>query len=196
MIYFTSDLHFYHGNVISFAGRPFQDAEEMNRALIQNWNAAVQPEDEIYILGDVTMRGPEKAMEVLRQLKGRKYLIRGNHDRFADRSSFDASLFEWVRDYCELSWQKQDFVLFHYPILEWNGQLYGSVHLHGHQHNRRDYNLWNQAHGIRKYDVGVDANGMRPVSLSYIWDFFALGRGDWSSVSPPAASAQGAHPER
>lgn len=174
MIYFTSDLHFYHSNVLRFANRPFQEVEEMNRALIQNWNTWVGPEDEVYILGDVTMRGPEKAMEAVRQLNGRKYLVRGNHDGFVDRSSFDVSLFEWVRDYYELSWQGQKWILFHYPISEWNGCLRGTVHLHGHQHNHMDYNLQNRARGIRRFDVGVDANNMRPVSVEYLWQFFEL----------------------
>ena len=57
MIYFTADLHFYHENVISHASRPFSSVEEMNEALIRNWNKIVKPTDEIYILGDFTMKG-------------------------------------------------------------------------------------------------------------------------------------------
>jgi len=56
----------------------------MNDSLIENWNDTVSPDDEVYILGDVTMEGPDKAFAMLSQLKGVKYLIRGNHDRFVD----------------------------------------------------------------------------------------------------------------
>ncbi len=174
MIYFTADLHFYHDKIIKHTNRPFIDADEMNRALVRNWNRLVSPRDEVYILGDVTMKGPALAMEILRQLCGRKYLIRGNHDHFVNREEFDASVFEWVRDYYELSWQNQKFVLFHYPIGEWNGFFRGSIHLHGHQHNHEDYNFRNLEAGLRRFDVGVDANQMKPVSAEDLNAFFAL----------------------
>lgn len=64
MIFFTADLHFYHDKVIRFASRPFCDADTMNKALIENWNKKVSARDEVYILGDVTMKGPEYATEV------------------------------------------------------------------------------------------------------------------------------------
>ena len=144
MIYFTSDLHFYHGNVISFAGRPFQDAEEMNRALIQNWNAAVQPEDEVYILGDVTMRGPEKAMEVLRQLKGRKYLIRGNHD-LKSMSRDVRNLFQDVKDYKEITDDGRHVILCHYPMLFYKAAYNPLCYmLCGHVHTTRENGFLNQ----------------------------------------------------
>ena len=88
MIYFTADTHFFHSNIIRMGNRPFQSMEEMNQALIQNWNAKVSDNDDIYILGDLTLKGPSLTNELLRQLRGRKYLIRGNHDRFVDRQSF------------------------------------------------------------------------------------------------------------
>ena len=174
MIYFTADLHFYHDKIISHAHRPFRDSEEMNRALVRNWNRLVAPCDEVYILGDVTMKGPTLAMEILRQLGGRKYLIRGNHDQFVERKEFDASVFEWVRDYYELTYQNQRFILFHYPIEEWNGFFRGAIQLHGHQHNHEDYNFRNLEAGIRRFDVGVDANQMKPVSVEELIAFFAL----------------------
>ena len=174
MIYFTADLHFYHDKIIRHARRPFSDAEEMNRRLIKNWNSRVRPEDEVYILGDVTMKGPELATEALRQLSGRKYLIRGNHDRFADAETFDRTIFEWIKDYYELCWQDQWYILCHYPIKEWNGFFRGSIQLHGHQHNPEAYNYQNLTDKIRQFDVGVDANGMKPVSIEDIQAFFSM----------------------
>lgn len=75
MIYFTADLHFYHDNIIKHTNRPFRDYTEMNETLVKNWNRLVKPQDEIYILGDVTMKGPAFATEMLSRLTGRKYLI-------------------------------------------------------------------------------------------------------------------------
>lgn len=174
MIYFTSDLHFYHEKVINFANRPFDNADEMNRVLIDNWNRTVSAKDEVYILGDVTMKGPEYATEVLSQLRGKKYLIKGNHDTFADKKTFDRTIFEWVKDYHEFSYQNTRFVLFHYPIEEWSGYFRGAVHLHGHQHNHEDYNIKNREKGLLRFDVGVDANHMAPVGIKDIISFFSM----------------------
>ena len=173
MIYFISDLHFYHENVIRFANRPFQNAEQMNSTLIKNWNNKIRPNDEIYILGDFTMKGHLLAQEILYQLKGRKHLIKGNHDGFADSPHFDKTLFESISDYKQVNYMNNTFILFHYPILEWNNYFRGSIHLHGHQHNHADYNFQNLKNGIRRYDVGVDANNMSPVSADEIIAFFS-----------------------
>lgn len=174
MIYFTADLHFYHDKIIAHTNRPFHDSEEMNRALVKNWNRLIAPQDEVYILEDLTMKGPALAMEILSQLKGRKYLIRGNHDAFVAHKEFDSSVFEWVKDYHELSYQNQRFILFHYPIAEWNGFFRDTIQLHGHQHNHADYNYNNLEKGIKRFDVGVDANYMKPVSIEDIITFFSL----------------------
>ena len=63
MIYFTSDLHFWHKNAIIYTNRPFETVEEMNEKLIEYWNKTVHANDEVYILGDVTMVRP--AMTIL-----------------------------------------------------------------------------------------------------------------------------------
>ena len=172
MVFFTSDLHFGHSNIIRSVGRPFAAAEDMDETLIQNWNHCISPVDEVYILGDFTLRGPQQAMELLRRLNGQKYLIRGNHDQFVDRATFDKTLFHWVRDYHKLFYQGRQFVLFHYPIAEWDQSHHGAIHLHGHQHNHAGYNTQNAQHGLLRYDVGVDANGMFPVSVEQIIHFF------------------------
>lgn len=172
MIFFTSDLHFYHEKIIRHTHRPFHDAEEMNQALIRKWNDRISPDDDIYILGDLTLKGTDLASYCLYALKGRKHLIRGNHDQFADSPQFDRSLFASIRDYAEITCLNTRFVLFHYPILEWNGSRKGAVMLHGHQHNHRNYNMENRRNGILRYDVGVDANDMGPVSAEEILRFF------------------------
>ena len=174
MIYFTSDLHFYHKKIIHHCNRPFKDAQEMNETLIQNWNSLVKPNDEVYVLGDVTMKGPEQAFAALSRLSGIKYLIKGNHDYFVDKEGWEqySWVFRWVKNYYELTWENQEFVLFHYPIAEWNDYYKGSIHLHGHQHNLAVYNHQQLQAGVKRYDVGVDANGFSPVSIETIIKFF------------------------
>lgn len=175
MIYFTADLHFYHEHIIKNTQRPFHTVEDMNKTLIRKWNDRVAPDDEIYILGDFIMKGVDKASAVLYSLKGKKYLIRGNHDNFADKAALDSFLFADIRDYMEITYLNTVFVLFHYPIVEWNGAGRGAIALHGHQHNHKDYNIKNRQNGILRYDVGVDANDMAPVSAEEIINFFNAG---------------------
>ena len=100
MIYFTSDLHFWHKNAIIYTHRPFEIVEEMNEKLIECWNKTIQKNDEVYILGDVTMVRPGRATEIITRLKGRKYLLMGNHDyfaRFLDKVIGNFSM-KWRRD--------------------------------------------------------------------------------------------------
>lgn len=71
----------------------------------------------------------------------------------------------------ELKYEGHTFVLFHYPIAEWNGFYHGAIHLHGHQHNHAVVNYRNRDNGLLRYDVGVDANAMAPVSIQEIIAF-------------------------
>ena len=146
----------------------------MNRKIIDNWNNIVKANDEVYILGDVTMKGASNANIVLSQLKGKKYLIKGNHDNFVEQENFNSYIFEWIKDYYELEYENNFFVLFHYPLEEWNKYYRGAYHLHGHQHNNSLYNFENLKKGLRRYDVGVDANNFKPVSVDEINKFFDM----------------------
>ena len=75
MIWYTSDLHLGHANVIRHCGRPFADADEMDTALIKNWNARVHRNDTVYIVGDFLFRAKKPAEEYLSALKGKKHLV-------------------------------------------------------------------------------------------------------------------------
>lgn len=167
MIYFTSDLHLGHEAVIRMQNRPFANADEMNRILIENYNSVVHKNDTVYLLGDICFRiGVEYANELIASLKGKKYLIRGNHDK-----KYNENLFEEVRDFMTISADGLHISLMHYPMLSWPKSHYGSIMLHGHIHADESYNLSNRDNGIKRYDVGVDANGYMPVSINQIDGF-------------------------
>ena len=170
MVYLTSDLHFGHKNIIKYTNRPFASVQEMDAALIENWNRVVRENDEVYILGDFTMQDERIADSLLLRLHGRKYLVRGNHDYFAEK--YRGAMLGWIKDYHELKFNKSFLVFSHYPFAEWNRSHHGAYCLHGHQHNHSDYNLRQRKEGIRRYDVGVDANGFAPVPLEKIISFF------------------------
>lgn len=79
-IWFTSDTHFCHRNIIKYEDRPFTDVEQMNSEIIHRWNEVVAPEDTVYHLGDVALGPAERFYPLVAALNGRKILIRGNHD--------------------------------------------------------------------------------------------------------------------
>jgi len=138
----------------------------MDRALIRNWNATVGPRDEVYILGDFTMKPAAQAHEYLSALNGRKYFIRGNHDKFLN--GFDPFKYDfgWVKDYHVLKHEGRKFVLFHYPIAEWDSFFRGAIHLYGHVHASAT-SAARLPDGLA-FNVGVDCHDFRPVSIERI----------------------------
>ena len=189
MIFFTSDLHLGHENSIRHNNRPFSGLEEMNQTLIHNINDTVAFGDELWILGDFSYKIDKDQVRQLRKqiICKQVHLVYGNHDK--DYSS--DHIFQSVQYYKELKTDYGKFVLFHYPIVEWNAAHYGSVHLHGHIHSTGDYNAENlkmnfadrfpEGHTprhpelkLRIYDVGVDANHYYPVSLEQIATLMGL----------------------
>ena len=166
MIYFTSDLHFNHKNIIKYCNRPWNSTKEMNEAIIKNFNEILMPNDTLYILGDCGF-GCKQQIE---QIKGKKILIVGNHDEINDIKN----VFEEVTVYKKLKYNHKHFILFHYPILEWDGKYHNTYHLHGHQHNTADYNTENIENNILRYDVGVDANNYKPISIEEIITKFKI----------------------
>jgi calcineurin-like phosphoesterase family protein len=160
MIWFTSDTHFNHFRIIEYTNRPFSSAEEMTETLIRNWNACVKPDDTIYHLGDVGFGQVNHVVNVMRRLAGHKFLIIGNHDHRNLKDPMFHSCFEWVKDYYELNAEKKRYILFHYPILSWNGRNHQSLHLSGHEHGRVD--KYTDLH----LDIGVDSNIAQYMPLS------------------------------
>lgn len=172
MIYFTADTHFFHAAIIPFCERPFTSVKNMNDVLVRNWNSYVTDRDEIYILGDFMYGGNGRdANYILSRLNGKKYLIRGNHDdSYLKDEDFDHTLFEWVKDFHILHHDKCEYVLFHYPILEWPGFHSGAYHLYGHIHN--SVTLRPEKHltvfGHRAVNVGVDMQCFFPINIQNV----------------------------
>ena len=140
MNFYISDLHLGHANILRWDQRPFADVEEMHREIIRRWNAAVSPGDTVYLLGDVAWK-TKIAQEILPQLRGKKYLIRGNHDK---RSEEYSALFSSVEEHAAVKDGGELLILCHYPIAHWNGQYQGAVHLYGHVHRTQDYDAFLQ----------------------------------------------------
>lgn len=162
-IWFTSDHHFGHKNIIEFSRRPFASVEEMNAELVRRWNEKVSEDDLVYHLGDFALMPASKLRKLRAQLNGKIYLISGNHES----SALDcADCFEWIKDYYELtvddaaaSRGKRFIILFHYAMRVWNASHYGTWHLYGHSHG----DLPDDETSL-SFDVGVDSHNFYPLS--------------------------------
>lgn len=133
-MWFTSDTHLGHLNIIKYAERPFDSVLEMDETIIKLWNERVRGQDHIYHLGDVTMeRGgrvqQDAFIKLIRRLNGHKRLILGNHDHFPIQTYLDAG-FEKV-----MAMQRIDGLwLMHVPCHPSNvGSASAVVHGHIHQ---------------------------------------------------------------
>lgn len=142
MNYYISDLHLFCRSQtkegVNYDNRPFENIDEMHQYILNRWNQKVNNGDTVYILGDVALRGKNDALIALvAQLKGKKILVKGNHDDLSDYRY--KQLFHEICDYKELSdnfnGMSHKLVLCHYPILMWNGQHKGSILLYGHTHS-------------------------------------------------------------
>ena len=187
-VWLTSDLHFHHNNILKYCNRPWTTVEEMNEALINNWNSVVGPNDDVYCLGDFCFGGVEKLESIICQrrddgsklLNGRIHLILGNHDPERICKSEHTNEF-----FDEICFQKCLLIngwtvfLNHFPFLSFsNNRDHKVINLHGHIHlpnnvifgdtggviNSDRYKMlqWNQ------YDVGVDHNNYTPVSWKQV----------------------------
>lgn len=142
-IFFTSDLHFGHTNVIKFDNRPFSSVEEMDDELVKRWNNKVSPGDTVYVLGDLIWPSRNnEAVDILQSLNGQIILIKGNHDRFLHNAKAKKCL-AGIKDYDDIVIElndgvKQRCILSHYFMPMYNGHYYGTIHLHGHSHNSEE----------------------------------------------------------
>ncbi len=161
-----SDPHFYHYNICKFTNydgtkvRPWDDAVEMTEDMIKWYNEMVDDGDRVYILGDVAFKATDMRNSVSR-LKGRKVLVKGNHDPDNHRGMYN-DLFDDVRGYIV----KKGFIMSHIPI---HVQSIGrwSINIHGHLHSNfiKDEN----GNPDKRYvNACVENHNFRPVLLDTI----------------------------
>lgn len=167
MLWFTSDNHFGHKNIIKYSNRPFESVEEMDEKMIEAHNAVVKPDDEVWFLGDFSFWPGPTIAGISHRLNGEKHFVWGNHDK-ALHIYKDMANFRSYQDYKELNWNGQKIVLFHFGQRVWNQSHRGSWHLFGHSHGTLP------PRG-KSVDVGVDAKFIhdeyRPTHIDEIADF-------------------------
>lgn len=183
-LFFTSDTHYSHSNICSATtnwsvgngyARQFDSLEDMNQRLVDNINNMVGENDILIHLGDFSFGGFDKIEEFRSRILCKNiHLVLGNHDHHIERNKEGVQrIFSSVSQYLRLevrrpinkaTTEKFTFVCMHYPIASWHDMNQGVIHLHGHVHLPSELRI---AEG-KAMDVGVDGNGLEPLSLDEI----------------------------
>lgn len=134
-IFWTSDTHYCHANVVKFDALPHASVEEMNEHRISIWNSQVKRGDTVYHLGDLSLGKLDETLKLLKRLNGRIHLIKGNHDHVIRKViAADINALAWVKDVAEVKVNDQLIFMSHYAHRVWPKCHYGSWHLFGHSH--------------------------------------------------------------
>jgi calcineurin-like phosphoesterase family protein len=167
-IWFTSDTHFFHRNIIKYCPATrgqFSDEFQMTGFMVEAWNSRVKEDDIVYHLGDVGFGKTEYLVEVIKLLNGKKILVKGNHDERSLKSKSFIDAWEKIyEDTHEIEIDGISITLCHYPLIEWSDMQNGAYHLYGHVHGKRI-----SIERDRMMDVGVDTrNDLAPWSWGEI----------------------------
>lgn len=173
MIYLSSDLHFNHNKPFIYADRGFSSVDEMNTAIIDNFNSVLTDRDDLYLLGDTLMGNTSETILLFQQLKGKIHLIWGNHDT-SNRKRILAQQPNVVEvlGYADiLTYGKQNFYLCHFPTITTNFDEDKPLNrkllcLAGHTHSTEKFDP------CGSYNVAVDAHNCRPVSIETVLEDF------------------------
>ena len=179
--WFTSDSHFGNKAILRFCDRPWATTDEMDKALIWNWNSVVGREDLVYHLGDFSFHKPKETANILRRLNGQIMLIEGNHDKSALAASVK-KMFVGTKLRHEISVNKQRVIMSHYAMSTWNKMHGGSLMLHGHSHGTLGTCCSQCGHDPDKkiLDVGVDVHNYFPVSWEAVERY--MSKKEWVPV--------------
>jgi calcineurin-like phosphoesterase family protein len=172
-IWFTSDLHLSHHQEFLYGPRGFKDEQEMNEAIVENWNSVVKPEDIVWNLGDMVMNDVGNALSYLKRLNGSQYWLLGNHD--TDNKVLRITDECWnitvpIVNYANvIKAGGMTLYISHYPTLTANfDDKHFSRHvisLHGHTHQKTN---WLQLDNPFLYHVGLDSHNCTPVHIDEV----------------------------
>lgn len=168
MDYIISDLHVDHEKILKYENRPFETVKEMNEHLIDNWNKVVNPNDRVFLLGDVMFtHQPNKVIELLNKLNGNIVIVLGNHDaplkrlydthQYVDRKKKIYIAGQIYEPKVDVGFNKfEKVVMSHYPLYSWNAAFHGRKHFYGHIHSRKIVGLTNA------FNVSADIQNFKP----------------------------------
>lgn len=168
MNYYISDLHLGDKRVFDLCGR-YESIEDYNEMLIQNWNAKVGEQDDVWIIGDFCKYDYlQEALVVLHQLNGYHHLVLGNHDEemveiVGVECLYD--IFDSVSQLKLIEDKNRKVFLCHYPMLDWRDMQYGSYHIYGHIHNKNLPEIKKYYKDKLAFNASADVIGHTPMTL-------------------------------
>lgn len=157
--FFIADTHFGHKAIIDYENRPYCSVEEMDEALIANWNSVVKKQDKVYLLGDLSFYGDKETEKIVHRLKGMKYLVLGNHDKTNVNVYYDMG-FHRVYD-CSIILD-EFWMLSHAPLYI-NGHM-PYANIFGHVHARKQYTDFSE----QSFCVSVERINYTPITFDAI----------------------------
>lgn len=166
-IFFASDHHFNHANILTFKRddgtplREFVDVDHMNEHIVNCHNSVVRPGDKVYFLGDVTMDRKSRGLEILQRMNGEKILIKGNHDQCKPEAYL--RYFKDIRG----SHQFEGLIMTHIPIHPESLARWG-LNVHGHLHANVVRMPLSQIPDKRYFSVCMERINYTPISLEEI----------------------------
>ena len=171
-LFFTSDPHYGHENILKYCHRPFSSIKEHDEELIRLWNETVPEDGIVFILGDIGFCSETYLKTILNRLNGKIYWIIGNHD-WRRITPGIINRFECITQQMVITVDNKLVYLNHFPFLCYPDsdrhpvyQFFGHVHsgpLSGSSDISRLVHL-----NKRQYDVGVDNNEYKPISFQDI----------------------------
>lgn len=193
-LFFTGDQHFFHGKLTEQRG--FKSVEEMNEALINNYNSCVGDNDLVINLGDMFVGAgtwpdnKDKCQNIVERLNGKIYYITGNHNSFVKhvwKNEIKNRYNEEIEVYpltvgkitflgpqalFKIKTEKRTHFVFaaHFSFLTWIDMNHGIMHICGHSHGSLPQSQ-PEYKGAKRLDVGVDNFGFKPLLLD---DFLAI----------------------
>ncbi len=157
--YLIADTHFGDAAILRYESRPFQSVEEMDEAIIRNWNSTVKEGDTVFVLGDFSAYALPKTADICQRLNGHKYLIMGNHDT-ASESDYLACGFAHVSRHPII--YENFWMLSHEPLYINRNMPYANIF--GHVHDNPMY----RTDSPQSFCACVERIGYTPIGFSEV----------------------------
>lgn len=166
-VFFMSDLHYGHKNILEIDKRPYESIEAMNEYIVRELKTKLRPSDILFDLGDLFWKSIniKECRNVLDSIPTKNiYKVVGNHDPYKHyieaptNSLYDhflkiGDIFDIRIEYENTEYE---IALSHYPILDWNHMYQGGLHIYGHTHGHTD--RWVQGGSRLMVDIGFSAD--------------------------------------
>lgn len=163
-IFVCSDTHFNHANIIKYCNRPYETVEEMDEALVDNWNSVVTNDDTVFFLGDFALGSRDVVRDFVSKLNGRKILVRGNHDHMSDQSYKDAGFETVFKKPVIMHFDNYDMDIqfSHAPVFDEENQY---PNIYGHVHDK-------PCNDAKHYCVCMEVIDYKPIELDKVVEYF------------------------